>query len=595
MKKNIRTFMYVIFSISLMASFILDELISNGKIKGFFLVNESYISSIFSGILTFSTLSLTVMSIVVGIIDTKIYGLKLKDILSFDSSPVKIVRFVVFSMFMTFFSIVALAFDLCTFISCIAATSIVYTTYVYIMIFNILSNADSARKVVFSEITMQNNNIILNYVVSWTNEYQNAIINNNKYDIKVYSTLLRECIKSENICEDIKNLLPDMFEEVCKFRSLPDSIDLVFKSLGFTNILSTVRDSFEFKTCKDHIERIRYYDDYDMQRLNHLEIINSILKCNNLAYIEKTEILYCFFNAISHNDTVSTNIKNQTLRKYINEITKFNKNNSESKDILSIINNSNAELAKSELIIKIFIYDIIFVDNNLRDTLYDMLLYSLYLNNIFCCNEEYIATIAKIFRAFFFYGTIDTKIFDKESHEKIHALAKHGIIIDGFEITISDLILPHSDRLSKFYINDSIKILSSEEKYHFCKNQDNPDKRFSSEANYLWSTHNRVRYALWFYLAICGLGTEFSISEFLEGEDLNKDYDICNCILEEYDTGKATLNDDCLKHIQCFKKYYNHTVYSTFSVDKRSRKIFDDINTEMRYIDSRRTNPTNTL
>lgn len=358
--KLLRRCLFTASLLSLISSIFMDILILNGKISPFIIVSNNYIDSVFSGNLTFSTLSISLLTIIVGIVDTKIYGLKIREILSFDSAPIKFIPFIVFSMLLTLSSVVALAFELCTLITFIAIISIVYISVTSIVIFKVVTDVNLTKRIVLAEI--KTNSIALsNYEASWINEYNNALISNNKMDIEIYAEILKKCIENKQLYENIKKYLPELFETACKYHSFSDSVSYIFDLIGLYSEKEGI--------CKNYINHIQYYDESELLNSNPTETLISILSSPHLLNREKAEFAYCLFNAIISND-ISDDMKLAILKKQINIIT-------------TITENQNGSV-KSDLIMQIIIKNVIFADINASQELYDMLLKSLYISLPYC-------------------------------------------------------------------------------------------------------------------------------------------------------------------------------------------------------------------
>ena len=569
--KNVLRIVYIIFSILLFASFLSDILITSGKIKIYFFVSDYYLSSVFSGILTFSTLSLTLLSIIVGIIDVKFCGLKLKELLFLDASPIKFISFIAFSMLLTFFSVIALTFDLITFISAIAIISILNITIISLIIFKIVTNNDFAKDIIFQEITA--NNILPNYVVSWVNEYKNAIINSNKNDIKIYAAILKKCVKDNDLSSIVLNLLPDLFDVSCKYRSFPDAINLVFDSIGFSSTF--IFDKYGIKKiCENYIKHIQYSNEYELIRLNLPLKINDLLISTKIWYTGKIDLSYYFIKAIMYNNA-SKNIKLQILEECIKEITQFEieKNSSRKQDLLLTLQKPEIELVKKELILKIFFQNIIKGDYYLKSELYNIIIKSLYLKNYYNRNQFFKDTIAEIFRMIYFYSSLSMEMLNDKKRQELKEFARHSILWEySFNPLYNEIILHYKEYIH-FYIKDSFK------ESPIIKLGIKDASEYLHNLN-LWGYSTKIKFAFWFFFAF-RIDEDFPLSKYLEEIKDNKDLSlrICISLLEEIKED-MTLTDSCLNNIQNLQNYFDSLSRVQYIDKKMVTNIFNEVNSK---------------
>lgn len=555
-----------IYVVLLLISVIVDILILNGWLKTYLIVSNNYIASVFSGILTYSTLSLTVLSIIVAIIDVKVYGLKLKEILLFKSSPIKFISFIIFLAVLTFLSIIALAFNMCTFISFIAVISILHITQTSVNIFKIVLNNNLAKEIIFEEIKSNNSDFLFNYVVSWINEYKNALTNNNISEIEEYAEILKKCVSNQEIVKVIKKQLPDLFDAACQYHSFPDSYYLVVKSLSM----------YHYETnhvLRNYIKRIQYYGEYQLIKLNLHDTISDIITSNILNSDEKVTLSYYIFNALIYCN-VKEEVKNEILEKCINKI--------------SVIKEDQNGVEKGELIYLIFICDIILEDSGINLNLYKLFLKSLYLKNVFNSEKVYIETIARIFRAMYFYGILAVDILSEEKRNQIKRMAECTISLDKITpICLPNLILYQNIYGTLcFYISDSYNLNEFNYYYNYgFSNYINEKKDiFKGVQNVrLWSYKNKIKFAVWFFFAAYFLENRFPLTECLaemqKNQDLSKEIsiDLCNAILKEYEDDLYILTDSCLKKVENFGDYLNKNIDRRFISPQKIRSVRDEV------------------
>lgn len=549
-----------IYVIILLISVIVDVLILNGWLKTYLVVSNNYIDSVFSGILTYSTISLTLLSIIIAIIDVKIYGLKLKEILSFESSPIKFISFIIFLAVLTFLSIIALAFNMCTFISFISVISILHITQTSVNVFKIVLNNKLAKEIILEEIKSNSNDLLFNYVASWINEFKNALTNNNISEIEEYAEILKKCTSNKDLVNVIKKQLPELFDASLQYHSFSESYFLVVKSLSL-HLSFNIYDEIE-----NYIKHIQYYDEYRLINFNIQETITDIINSDKLNSNEKVTLSYYFFNAVIYCN-VTEKVKLDILGKCINVIT--------------VLQEEKNGVEKSKLIYKILIYDIIVEDSDVNLKLYERLLKSLYLNNKFNFEKVFIETIAKIFRAMYFYGTLATDIFDEKKRNKIKQISKYIVSIDDItKISIETFIFYHLNtyEILCYYILDSY---SDEFKYINISISNSISKAFHNII--LWDYKNKIKFAVWFFFAVSFQENKIPIDECFEEMQKNRalsnkqTINLCNAILEEYKYNLCVLTESCLKKVVSFDDYINNIFRVGFINQEKIRNVHDTV------------------
>lgn len=560
LKEHTKITIYVVL---LLISVIVDILILNGYLKTYLVVSDNYIDSVFSGILTYSTISLTLLSIIIAIIDVKIYGLKLKEILSFKSSPIKFISFIVFLAVLTFLSIIALAFNMCTFISFIAVISILHITHTSVNVFKIVLNNKLAKEIILEEIKSNSNDLLFKYVASWINEYKKALTDNNISEIEEYAGILKKCTSNRELVNVIKKQLPDLFDAALQYHSFSDSYYLVIKSLSM----------YQYETnqvLRNYIKRIQYFDEYQLINLNIQETINDIIISDKLNSDEKVTLSYYLFNAVIYCN-VTKKVKLDILEKCINKI--------------SVIKEDQNGAEKGELIYLLFIRNIIFEDSNINLELYGLFLKSLYLKGN--AEKVFIKTIARIFRAMYFYGTLAIdKILSEEKKDRIKRIAKHKIFLDISSISIKELIIPYSYKILYYYIIDSYNSFEFNYYYNFdfsnyINNKTDMYKGFYNAL--LWDRKNKIKFAVWFFFASYLKEDEFPVEECFEemqkNENLSKEevLTLCDTILEEYENNLYILTDNCLKKVESFGDYLNISINIRAISPEKKRNVRDEV------------------
>ncbi len=476
---------YIITIFCFLVSIVIDVLVKSQTIKPILLVSNDYLSSVFSGILTFSALSQTVLSIIASVVDTKVYGLKLREILSFGASPIKFIHYIILSMLLTLSAIAALAFELYSLITTIAFITIIFTNGVSILIFKIVLNVDFCKKIVFSEIT-DNSVHLSNYILNWMNEYKTAIEKNNSIEIKMYAEVLKKCAKqTETIFTE--KVFEELFFVACKNHTVADAIYLVFNSIGLSSSID--------KICTKSIKTIAYYNELEILEFNIPNAIDSIVNSEHLYCSDKVKLSHSYFEAIIYSK-IDSNTKLELLKETLNKITK--------------IPEDEVGCVRSDLIYTIVLNNIIFSDEKINKYIYEELIKSIYCNNLSSKNSLFIKTIGRIIRCFYFYSVLSVKIFNEKKRNQIATFAKSNIKLDWLSsISLRDWSKYFRQELLIFYLQDSFETEDIS-----TNNLDNNVTIIENDEHHMiWQSDNKLKFAFWFYFAFISYKKEFPIYE----------------------------------------------------------------------------------
>lgn len=538
----------------MLLTLIFDFLIKLEIIDPLLYIHNDFASSIFSGILTFSTLSQTVLSVIVSVIDTKIYGLKLREILSFNATPIKFIHYIIFSMLLTLSSIVALSFELFTLISTIAIITVLYNNIISIIIFRIISDVTFCKKIVILEIenNKDNNEFLCNHIINWLNEYKAAIKINNNIEIKLYADILKKCTEHVDTLI-IKNSLQDMFDIACKNHSVAEAIYLTFDSIGLSSSILDI--------CKKSIKAITYLEDSEILQIDIPSAINSILSSNYLPYNKKVDLSLFYFEAIIYSRMTSEE-KIKLLNIAIDEITN--------------ITEDEIGLIKSDVIYRILINDIILSDDEINSDLYEVLMKSLHCNNLASKNPLLIATMAKILRGLYFYSTLSIKLFNETKRDKIALIAKSNFMVDWLsEVSLKRWISRFRDEFLIFYLQDAFE----DEYIPYDKFKTNVMIIENGEQMLLWQPNNKLKFALWYYFSFAANNKDFPIYECTnkvsKWQDYHQEYSMT--LLKEFQNNSFSLTSSCISHIDALYGFNTEHIPLYSLSDERLKKTYKNI------------------
>ena len=479
MRNKIKCQLLICISILVLScAFLVDACISMKICRAILIVSDDFLAAIFSGILTFSTLSLTVLSMVIGMMDTKISGLKLREILALDASPIKFSIYLVYSTSLSLLSIIALAFDLCTLMTAIAVCSLLYTTYASIKIFGLVSDPQICVDIILEEHWSGREHFINSYVYRWLDGYKSALHSNSLSELNHYSEMLKKCTADKVACALIQRHLPDLLNIACENMSFAEAVSWVFDNIDFTSQAETV--------CEAYIRRSQFFNADELLRFEIPEKIDSLINVGLSPHTPREiNLCYFFFAALIDNETAGS-IKLEVLDSCLGMVTAFpliqDKNSTDSSVDLEYLkqNQNNAYLKKSSrirkgIILRMFLEKVILNYNPIGEVVYNKLINYLYISGVHSNNTYWRETIACMYKYCYLLGN-KSNCIDLEKKKRIISL------VTEYDISLWVMVRNNITDILSYYVNCTInpdyicdiildRVISAVDSIQFCKDE----------------------------------------------------------------------------------------------------------------------------
>lgn len=565
--KHARMLIIRISALVLLGALSADILIATRTVLTYLPVSDNYLASVFSGTLTFSTLSLTVLSMIIGMMDTKMNGLKLREILALDSSPIKFTTYLVYSTSLSLLSLLALSFNLCTLMTAVTVCSLLYTTYASVAVYKLMSDVQVCLDMILEECQSRGDNFICNYVYRWLDEYRIALQTNSLSELNLYSKLLKKCASIQESSFLVSRHLPDLLDVASKNLPFAEAVSWVFDKTGFSKQAESI--------CENYIRRIQFFSAEELLCFDIPEKINSLTN-GGLTFHDSRDIdlSYFFFSALLSNEAAGST-KLEVLDSCISITTTFPPTQTTGTadrpltDIESLqkywnnVCQTKTSKIKKGIILKVFINEVLLSQNPLGDTLYEKLLGKLFLDSCLSRNNTRLETIACMYKYCYLLG-VKSDYTDTESKKRIISLVTR----------ITSIYSMSNVSLWNMVEHDIIDILS-----YYVKNAINPDyssdlifKDAISPLDSIYYVDN-IRFAYQFYLAspIATISEDvarasafplaykqflnyrFPLLQFLDNMDANMQ-DVCTTLLKEFDPNTGAITEDCIKNVLDLKE-----------------------------------------
>lgn len=542
----------------LVATSIMDVLISESRIAPLIVVEDDFVSSVFSGVLTFSTLGLSVLAIIISVLDTRNYGLRLRDILSFKTLPVNFVGYIVDSTVLTIVALVALILEWCNLIVVVTIVTILYTNITSILVFKIVTNSAFCEKIVYEEL--EKGKIPSNFVFNWIEEYKKAIINNCESDIYAYAKILKKCMDGDN-SSIVENSLRDLFEVACQKRLVGDAITLVFVPLEMQSYIVPV--------CANCINELRYASADEIARMDLPGAIKSIMLAKRVWEGEKQELVYLYFESV-----ILGNMPSEQKHTVFGQML----------EIVTSLTNDISGCVQEQVICWIFAKLLVMEDQETSKQLYEKLMKSLYLNNLHNKSPKMISVVARMVMGAYFYSEVTANIlagcyFEEKKRQKIRELVQRPIMLDFLtDVSLNTWIIPFREQLFRFYMDGILDCTVDCTPYYSYNTDMKEDIIKQAQILLLWNRNSKARFALWYYFACCSDRKCKLLCECLKKLRSMSTYDssIRDAMLSQYKDNGAALTNDCLEQIKTLGCYYEQTPF--FCTSDFVKKTYELVN-----------------
>ena len=159
---------------------ILEVLLEKNILHTMIYVDNEYIYSMFTAIITLSTLCFTIVSIIVNVESNKVNGIKLKEIIKFKSSPFEIASMIELYLFLDLISVMALTYKWAMFITIVFSIDVLASAYYSGALLYVVSDDEKLKKIIKEEV-LSNPQIFKEvYINEWIIELKKSLVNKNK-------------------------------------------------------------------------------------------------------------------------------------------------------------------------------------------------------------------------------------------------------------------------------------------------------------------------------------------------------------------------------------------------------------------------------
>lgn len=500
------------------------------------IVQASYPTAVLDALCTIAALGNAILSIIIGAFSNKIYGFTVRELISNNPKSFSVPSVVISSLFAVVLGIVSLSFDLCATITALAICVVGIIAITSAQLWLLLSNTKYQKEIMDNIIKAD----ILEpefYYTRWFPELTSAIECNDEPSQHIYIELIRTVLDSE------KGSRP-MWKSIVE-KNATNIFPSACMRLGFVEAYKRViclddwsyRGLDAYSVANSYISRLRYLSEEHIVNYRVPETIDDILERLEISQEDKAYYVYNIYHSLRDNRAIRKDVQNNLTDSIFER--------------LCWLRNSNNGETRKRVILQIAKHDI-FENEDIRDRkdVLTVLNRQLYCNNRYSHCETYISLISQLFRALYFYSTLETETLSEEYRAELAPLFQFGYSgKDRFKITLSLIIAFSSDEVVHWLAND-MDLFSN----HFGFFEYFPND--SSAKCSIWTPERCLIFAFEYYLIVGFRFSLFPIGEKVEDEkiDIQTRRRMCEIIVGCFE-GDKKLSDRIVSEIEALQNF----------------------------------------
>ena len=397
-----------------------------------FTVTESYMDYIFAAVVSVGLLSFSIIALVAGILQKKFYGYTLGELLTFDGikKRINLRTYIKISLFQIILGIALLSLyfrvSCVNTMICLLVATIFSAGCMAYSVFDIMVNDESVYKILENgyesliEKDFNKNGKFSYHVNTLTNTLTESCKEHDLDQMEklctLYAVLIRVVDKKEDMPWEQVKFVDSRFQQVCC------NISTEF---GYSKMIKQVIQMFEGVTKYDYwkedlylkpILEIKYYDNEKLEKNDYINHVLSL--CVMKEYIdgaitddEWKTILYQYFYVLIKNESATSKIKYQMLKKYLGELLYFSRSCDDGE-----------MLVEEEVALDILKY-ILNTDNiEEQEKLYVLFVRNITVKNQYEKDMHYFLFLSMTFQLIYYYAYSEKEVRTEEYRKRIRNL-----------------------------------------------------------------------------------------------------------------------------------------------------------------------------
>lgn len=586
-KKRLGKYTYdnLIYIIVIVIAGLLIDIYVNLTGNTFITITESYISSIYSAIVTVAVLCISLIALISDKLENTYYGYKLKEIILFEESVLNFKKYFYLSFgsmaFATGLFFCGYTMSLANTMTALILAEIYLDFQMTSSIFKIITNETYCYEIVESHIK---NDKVQNGGES-QEEYEREItrlFNSLKYFIEAQNqekvdkvteliVILNEKNKTLTENDNVYQLLLNQFREIV----IPLADNFGYNQMVKDIILFSSHTRLEKAGKEDlyiiPIENMMFWDDKTLLNNNYF---NQIIKIcyideysnNKITNIEIEYILYKYFVSIINNQLSTEKVRNQLIVNYFYELSKFFWKTS----------NDSIVSVESKTLLDIFMEYVLKNENyNEREYIYKLILKNVYLNNRYYNGDIFPLTVSYMLESFYSYIYCEKEMLNEDYRNSLKDLFLLTISDKtNKKFKFSDLAADHIKAIVPAVAKRIEKKDKIEQSFDFCISD------YLCIKNTVWTDSFNKEFLLMLYLIYYTRLLPVSFLALFNEWDKVRD-EVVNIIWDKFDLSTKKIKEEFRNQCNQFAQLLN----CNYSInDDAEKELFESINEEKKKI-----------
>lgn len=566
------------------AGFLLDIYV-NLTGNTFITITESYISSIYSTIVTVAVLCISLIALISDKLEKTYYGYKLKEIILFDESPLNFKNYLCLSFksmaLATFLFFLGYKMSLANTITALMLAEICLESLMTETIFKIITNETYCYKIVESHFK---NDKVQNGEKS-QEEYEREItrlFNSLKYfteaqnqekvdEVTELIIILNEKNKTLTENDKVYQVLLNQLREI----AIPLADNFGYNQMLKDIILFSSHTRLEKAGKEDlyiiPIENMMFWDDKTLLNNNYFNQIIKICYINEYSDNKITDfeieyILYKYFVSIINNQLSTEKVKNQLIDNYFYELSQFSWKTS----------NDSIVSTESKTLLDIFMEYVLKNENyKEREYIYKLILKNVYLNNRYYNGDIFPLTVSYMLESFYSYIYCEKEMLNEDYRNSLKDLFLLTISDKtNKKFKFSDLAADHIKAIVPAVAKRIEKKDKIEQSFDFCISD------YLCIKNTVWTDSFNKEFLLMLYLIYYTRLLPVSFLALFNEWDKVRD-EVVNVIWDKFDLSTKKIKEEFRNQCNQFAQLLN----CNYSInDDAEKELFESINEEKKKI-----------
>lgn len=530
-----------------------------------FTVTESYMDYIFAAVVSVGLLSFSIIALVAGILQKKFYGYTLGELLTFDGikKRINLRTYIKISLFQIILGIALLSLyfrvSCVNTMICLLVATIFSAGCMAYSVFDIMVNDESVYKILENgyesliEKDFNKNGKFSYHVNTLTNTLTESCKEHDLDQMEklctLYAVLIRVVDKKEDMPWEQVKFVDSRFQQVCC------NISTEF---GYSKMIKQVIQMFEGVTKYDYwkedlylkpILEIKYYDNEKLEKNDYINHVLSL--CVMKEYIdgaitddEWKTILYQYFYVLIKNESATSKIKYQMLKKYLGELLYFSRSCDDGE-----------MLVEEEVALDILKY-ILNTDNiEEQEKLYVLFVRNITVKNQYEKDMHYFLFLSMTFQLIYYYAYSEKEVRTEEYRKRIRNLLNIVIrdnIINGLRASfLLETNLENILKSFQYRIPEDIPVVDTFE----------ASADFVIAKEKIWTKEFNIKFLFMLYCQYYDLyGYFFKLSDFLDGNEFTEEEKgrTLKKLNTFFDKETGLLQQSFIKECRQLGELYNH-------------------------------------